>query len=95
MAINPPCHFIIFDQFSLHSKHFCAILLRKLGREHKKEDGGGERKKPLPANPQNDFKKLLSPTSAASDLCFDVSVDCIAINASIKLDMFCLCASQI
>ena len=50
MPINPPCHFIIFDQFSLYSKHFCAILLRKLGREHKKEDGGGERKKPLPAN---------------------------------------------
>ena len=23
----------------------------------------------------HDFKKLLSPTSAASDLCFDVSVD--------------------
>ena len=43
----------------------------------------------------HDFKKLLSPTSAASDLCFDVSVDCIAINASIKLDMFCLCVSQI
>ena len=50
MPINPPCHFILFDQFSLHSKHFCAILLRNLGWEHKREEGGGERKKPLPAN---------------------------------------------
>ena len=36
--------FILFDQFSLHSKHFCAILLRKLGPE--REEGGWERKKP-------------------------------------------------
>ena len=50
MPINPPCHFILFDQFSLHNKQFCVILLSKLGREHNREEGDGERKKPLPAN---------------------------------------------
>ena len=34
MPINPHCHFILFDQFSLHSKQFCVILLRKLGQEY-------------------------------------------------------------
>ena len=43
----------------------------------------------------HDFEKLRSPTNAASDWRGAVSVDCLALETSIKPGMFCLLASQI
>ena len=43
----------------------------------------------------HDFEKLRSPTNTVSDCCSASSVDCLALETSIKPGMFCLRASQI
>ena len=82
--------------FSLRSKRFRASSSRKLEREQKRNDGGGggERRNRLPANPTI-LKKLRSLTNAASDWCGASSVDCLALETSIKPGMLCLRVSQI
>ena len=47
------------------------------------------------ARKPHDFEKLRSPTNAASDWRGAGSVDCLALETSIKPGMFCLLASQI
>ena len=81
---------------SLRSKRFRASSSRKLGREQKKEwRGRGRGKKEPLARKPHDFEKLRSPTNAASDWCGASSVDCLALETSIKPGMLCLRASQI
>ena len=83
---------------NLHSKRFRASSSRKLGREQKKRmRGRGKGAKETLARKPHDFEKLRSPTNAASDWrgAGTGSVDCLALETSIKPGMFCLRASQI
>ena len=43
----------------------------------------------------HDFEKLRSPTNTVSDWCSASSVDCLALETSIKQGTFCLRTSQI
>ena len=82
---------------SLRSKRFLASSSRKLGREQKKEwrgSGRGRGKKETLARKPHDFEKLRSPTSAASDCCGAGSVDCLALETSIKPGMLRLRAPK-
>ena len=70
---------------------------RESWEESKKKEwrGRGRRKKEPLARKPHDFEKLRSPTNAASDWCGASSVDCLALETSIKPGMLCLRASQI